>query len=174
MRVIAKVMAIPSLNVVFHRVPQERYQGVTVETGSRQVRNCQAIGLVLPALTVSMAAAGLILLAVRPPTTVDRPCVGSDMADFVGKDGCEFAFASKCPVDARRDHDDAGGQRHGSWFGATQNAKGDTARGKTCGHGESLSNILDVMLCDLVLEQAAMPGDDLLSFDSQKPGDRFF
>ena len=174
MRVIAKVMAIPSLNVVFHRVPQKRYQGVTVETGSRQVRNCQAIGLVLPALTVSMAAAGLILLAVRSPTTVDRPCVGSDMADFVGKDGREFAFASKCPVDARRDHDDAGGQRHGSWFGATQNAKGDAARRKTCGHGESLSDILDVILCDLVLEQAAMPGDDLLSFDGQKPGDRFF
>ena len=132
------------------------------------------VGLVLPALSILMAAAGLILLAVRPPTTVDRPCVGSDMADFVGKDGREFAFASKCPVDARRDHDDAGGQRHGSWFGATQNRKGDAARGKTCSQGEPLSNILDVILCDLVLEQPPMPGDNLLSFDSQKPGDRFF
>ena len=121
-----------------------------------------------------MAAAGLVLFAVGPPPAIDRPRVGCDMADFVGKDSREFALASKRPVDARRDHDDAGGQRHGSWFGATQNAKGDAARRKTCGHGESLSDILDVILCDLVLEQAAMPGDDLLSFDSQKPGDRFF
>ena len=174
MRVIAKVMAIPTSNIVLHRAPQKGYQCIAVVTGFRQVGHCQLVGLVLPALPVSMTAAGLVLFAIGPPTAIDRPCVGCDMADFVGKDGCEFAFASKCPVDARRDHDDAGGQRHGSWFGATQNAKGDAARRKTCGHGESLSDILDVILCDLVLEQAAMPGYDLLSFDGQKPGDRFF
>ena len=108
MRVIAKVMAIPSLNIVLHGAPQERYQGITVETRSRQIRNCQAIGLVLPALTVSMAAAGLMLFAVRSTTTVDRPFDSGDMSNFVGEDACEFALASKCPVKARRDQDQAG------------------------------------------------------------------
>ena len=167
-------MAIPTSNIVLHRAPQKGYQCIPVVTGSCQIGHCQLVGLVLPALSILMAAGGFVLFAVRPPTAIDRPCVGCNMADFVGKDSRKFAFASKCPVDARGDHDDAGGQRHGSWFGATQNAKGDAARRKTCGHGESLSDILDVILCDLVLEQAAMPGDDLLSFDGQKPGDRFF
>ena len=128
----------------------------------------------LPALSVSMAAAGLTLLTVCPPATVDRPFDSGDMPDFVGKDGREFALASKGPINARRDQDHAGRQRHGSWFGIIQNAKGNTAWRKPRSHGESFSDIFDVMLRNLVLEQAAMPGDDLLSFDSQKPGDRFF
>ena len=121
-----------------------------------------------------MAAAGLMLFAVRSTTTIDRPFDSGDMPNFVGKDGRESALASKCSVNARRDQDHAGRQRHGSWFGIIQDAKGNTAWRKPRGHGESLADVLDVSLRNLVLEQAAMPGDDLLSFDSQKPGDRFF
>ncbi len=109
MRVIAKVMAIPTSNIVLHRAPQKGYQCIPVVTGSCQIGHCQLVGLVLPALSILMAAGGFVLFAVRPPTAIDRPCVGCNMADFVGKDSRKFAFASKCPVDARGDHDDAGG-----------------------------------------------------------------
>ena len=102
-------MAIPASNIVLHRAPQKGYQCIAVVTGSRQIGHCQLVGLVFPALSVSMAAAGLVLFAVGPPPAIDRPRVGCDMADFVGKDSRKFAFASKCPVDARGDHDDAGG-----------------------------------------------------------------
>ena len=167
-------MAIPTSNIVLHRAPQKGYQCIPVVTGSCQIGHCQLVGLVLPALSILMAAGGFVLFAVRPSTAIDRPCVGCNMADFVGKDSRKFAFASKCPVDARGDHDDAGGQRHCSRFGATQNRKGDAARGKTCSQGESLSDILDVILCDLVLEQPPMLGDNLLSLDGQKTGNCFF
>ena len=49
--------------------------------------------------------------------------------------------------------------------------KENTVWRKARGHGEPLADVLDVILRNLVLEQAAMLGDDLLSFDSQKPGD---